>query len=176
MFVSNFDGLSKSDLISLNNGSVLIDDHNDEIKEYSNAGIGITKESVNLIKTKSFGRTALKETINISEIDKRSIKLDSARDFNKERKVSGISILAGQGPFTSMKFEKTVLQFSTGKSDYVIEIPDSKKVKKRFNSIKEKNTKKDNEGKKALKILEERLAKGEISEDEFNRKKDLVED
>jgi hypothetical protein len=179
MFTSKFSGLKKQDLIALDNGSVLINTDNGAVREFENTGVGITGARMHLIKTKSFGRTALKETIYFSDIIPRSVEVSSGRDFEKERKVSGISVLAGQGPFTSMKFEETVVQFSTEEGDYVIEIPENDKVKKKFSSLKEKKneseTKEEDDNSEPVKILRRRLAKGEISEEEFKRKKNMLE-
>lgn len=75
-----------------------------------------------------------------------------------------------------MKFQKTVLQFSTGKNDYVVEIPDSKTVRKKFTSLKEGQQENSSEDSQPLEILKERLAKGEITEEEFKSKKEILEE
>lgn len=181
IFARSFGPISKDELDHTTKGEVVIKE-NDEVEKYEGTGISYSDEAIYLLKTKSFGRKALRMKVPWDVLDFSRLSVENGRNYSKENKAAGLSILGGLAPFTSIKFEQSVIEIPV-KDDskiFVFKIASDDKFVHKLQSLEEtkqkKQTEEENEDdSEALEVLKKRLAKGEITEEEFQEKKELIE-
>ncbi|MFB6182668.1 MAG: hypothetical protein ABEI78_01255 [Candidatus Nanohaloarchaea archaeon] len=143
--------------------------------------VGLTENEILLYDNK--GLSVYKKEIPYEDILLDDIEVSTGRDLAKENKITAYSFFANSTPISTYKFKKFEITLPLNNGEQIklkFEMTD-KGNKKLVKGLKKKLPieKKDNDSNSedtALEELKKKLVRNEISEEEFEKKKELLRD
>lgn len=143
------------------------------------ATIGVTQE--NILIYHNGGLKNYKKKINIDDLDTSAIEVSTERDLQKENKMTAAAYFAGHGAISTYKFKKCEIKLPQKNGDTTTLIIQVTKGngKELMEGLKKRIPYSDEDresGDSAMEQLKKKFVNDEISEEEYRKKKELLED
>lgn len=176
LLARKFEDISRDDIEV--RGKAKLKDETVFFNKKRTATIGVTDDSI-LVYDKA-GLHGYKEKIDIDDLDTSAIEISTERDLQKENKMTAAAYFAGHGAISTYKFKKCEIKLPQKNSDTTTLIIQVTKGngKELMEALKERIPYSDEDrenGDSAMQQLKKKFVNNEISEEEFQRKKELLE-